>query len=72
MKTAPELSYRPGDDLDYFLNNKGQLIWGIVMENIRDDLGGRPTEEECIAELRRLCEKSVRHYHDCLCAICRI
>jgi hypothetical protein len=71
MKKLVDLSYRLGDNLDFYLQNKNQAVWGIVMEQIRDDLGGRTTDEECEAELRRLCEPSVRHYTDCLCAICR-
>ena len=67
-----EKACRFGDNLDFYLGCRNQPVWGIVMEQIRDDLGGRPTDEECLAELRRLCETSVRHYVDCQCAICRI
>ena len=71
MNKIQSPAYRCGDDLEFYLQNRNQMIWGIIMEQIRDDLGGRPTEEECEAELRRLCEPSVRHYSDCVCAICR-
>jgi hypothetical protein len=71
MKKPTALCPRFGDDLDFYFNNRGQAIWGIVMEQIRDDIGARATDEECEAELRRLCEPSVRHYADCMCAICK-
>ena len=64
-------AYRAGDNLDFYLSNRNKPLWDILMDQIRDDLGGRPTEEECEAELRRLCEPSIRHYKDCMCAICR-
>lgn len=63
--------YRCGDNLDFYIQNKNNVCWGITMELIRDDLGGNPSEEDCEEELRRLCEPSVRHYFDCFCALCR-
>ena len=71
MIKASPLSYRAGDSLDFYLQNRNTVLWSIIMENISDDLGGRATDEECEAELRRLCEPSVRHYIDCNCGICR-
>jgi len=70
IKTPPP-SYRLGDNLNFYLGNRDQMLWVIVMDNIKEDLGGKPTDEECEAELKRLCEPSVRHYLECQCAICR-
>ena len=61
--------YREGDDLDWYLKNT--VIYACIMENIKSDLGGDATDAECMEELKRLCEPSVRHYNDCLCALCR-
>jgi hypothetical protein len=71
MNKVQNLDYRMGDNLDFYLQNRKQAIWSIVMDNIRDDFGKRMNNEECEAELRRLCEPCVRHYADCNCAICR-
>lgn len=65
------LGYREGDDLDFYLKEANDVIYNVVIDNIKEDLGEDVTAEECVAELRRLCEKSVRHYRDCECAICR-
>jgi hypothetical protein len=67
----PLSGYREGDDLQFYLDNRTNVIWSIVFEFIREDLGEKATDEDCEVELRRLCEPSVRHYKDCNCAICR-
>lgn len=69
MKDEKGLEYRAGDNLDFYISSG--VIYDIVMENIKEDLGSKASAEDCVAELRRLCETSVRHYKDCVCAICR-
>ena len=71
QQRALQRSYRSGDNLDFYFDNKSQSLWSIIMGFIREDLGGNPNDEDCEIELRRLCEPSVRHYYDCACAICR-
>lgn len=62
--------YRLGSDLDWFLKNMVYL--DIVYSYIRDDEKNPSLPElDCMVELRRLCEPSVRHYKDCSCPICR-
>lgn len=62
--------YKAGGDLDYYLNNEVYL--SIVYEYIRHDAQHPGMKEiDCLIELRRLCEPSVRHYIDCSCPICR-
>ena len=68
---SKEKGFRKGDDLQFYFANRHQVVWGIVMEFIKEDIGANATDEECEEELRRLCEPSVRHYCDCSCAICR-
>jgi hypothetical protein len=61
--------FRAGDDLSFYLSHPAHL--SIIFENIRCDSDDELSDAECTAELKRLCEPSVRHYYDCLCALCR-
>ena len=65
----PLSGYSKGGDLNFYRRN--HVVMSIVMDQIKEDLGGEPSDEDCEVELRRLCEPSVRHYCDCNCAICR-
>jgi len=62
--------YRAGGDLDYYINN--ELYLSIIYDYIRaDEKNPGLSDVDCVVELRRLCEPSVRHYKDCACPICR-
>lgn len=62
--------YKLGSNFDWFIENP--ITMGIIFEFIRDDhVQERFSDVDCMAELRRLCEPSIRHYLDCVCPICR-
>lgn len=61
--------YRLGDDFDWYMANS--VCLECVIENVQADLGPRASRADCIEEIKRLCEPSIRHYNDCLCALCR-
>lgn len=69
LKEELKLKYRLGDDLDFYLVNT--VILDLVFECIRQDSDDQLLDADCLAELKRLCEPSVRHYFDCACPICR-
>lgn len=71
VKKEYQSKFRRGDSLDFYLANYNTIL-PVVFEYIRYDAKNeRLPEADCMAELKRLCEPSVRHYLDCDCPICR-
>jgi hypothetical protein len=61
--------YSDGFDLQWLKDHP--KILASIIETIRSETYEPLTHDECMREVERLCNKNVKHWWDCKCAICR-